>query len=146
MEKKIILQNKKVFYEYYIEDKLECGIQLYGNEIKSIRQHNFNIKNAWCSIQDNELVIRGMHISKWHTANDFDVNEDRERKLLVHRKEIIKLQQVVQQQGYTLMPIEVYMLDNKCKILLGICKGKHIYDKRRCEKEKQIKKDIARFS
>ena len=89
------IDNKKAYHDYFVDDKLECGISLKGNEVKSIRQGKCNIKDAWCRVQNNQLVIRGMHISKWETANMFDIDENRERVLLAHKREIIKLAEFV---------------------------------------------------
>ena len=128
-----------------MNETLECGISLKGNEVKSIRDGKCNIKEAWVSIQNGNLVIRGMHIAKWDTANMFDVDENRERQLLAHKKEISKLSDAISQNGITLIPLKVYFNDKgKCKILVGVCKGKHNYDKRESLKERQTKRDIDR--
>ena len=137
--------NRKLYYDYFVEDRLECGISLRGNEVKSIRDGKCNIKEAWIQIQNGNLVIRGMHISKWNTSNLYDVDEDRERQLLAHKSQIRKLQNKLKDDGYTLKPEKVYFNDNgKCKVLVALCKGKHNYDKRQALKEKQIKRDIER--
>lgn len=138
------VQNKKAYHDYFVEDKLECGISLRGNEVKSIRAGMCNIKEAWVRIQDGQLVIRGMHISRWSTANMFDVDEDRERILLAHKKEIAKLAEKIKLDGVTLIPLKVYFVNGKCKVEIGICKGKHNYDKRETLKNKQVKRDIER--
>ena len=136
--------NRKLYYDYFIEERLECGISLKGNEVKSIKDGMCNIKEAWIQIQDGNLVIRGMHISKWRTANLYDIDEDRERQLLAHKREIRKLQDKIKQDGYTLKPEKVYFVNGRCKILVALCKGKHNYDKRQSLKEKQMKRDIER--
>lgn len=139
------IENKKAYHDYFVDETLECGISLRGNEVKSIREGMCNIKESWVRIQDGQLVIRGMHISRWSTANMFDVDEDRERILLAHKKEILKLAEKVKLDGVTLVPLKVYFSDNsKCKVLIGVCKGKHTYDKREALKNKQTKRDIAR--
>lgn len=125
-------------------DTLECGISLRGNEVKSIIAGKTSIKEAWCSIQNNQLVIRGMHITKWNTANDYDVDETRERVLLAHKSEIRKLLAKKQQDGITLVPTAITYRNGKIKVIVGICKGKNNYDKRHALKEKQTKRDIAR--
>ena len=142
--KSLTIENKKAYYDYYVQEELECGIVLRGNEVKSIRSGMCNLKGAWCQVQNGELVIRGMHITKWDTANLFDIDEDRERTLLVHKKEILKLTQKLNEDGITLIPLKIYFKNGKCKCLLGVCKGKHNYDKRESLKEKQIKRDIER--
>lgn len=139
------IENKKAYHDYFVDEKIECGISLRGNEVKSIRNGMCNIKEAWCQIQDNDLVIRGMHISRWNTSNMFDVDENRERQLLAHKREILKLKQRVQEKGVTLTPLKVYFTSRgKCKVEVGVCRGKHNYDKRQDLKDKQIKRDIER--
>lgn len=138
------IENKKAYHDYFINETLECGISLRGNEVKSIRGGKANIKEAWCRVQNGNLVIRGMHISKWSTSNMFDVDEDRERILLAHKKEIRSLDMKVMKDGITLVPLKVYFKNGKCKVLIGVCKGKKNYDKRECLKEKQVKRDINR--
>lgn len=139
------IDNKKAYHDYFVDEKIECGISLRGNEVKSIRNGMCNIKEAWCQIQDNNLVIRGMHISRWNTSNMFDVDENRERQLLAHKREILKLKQRVQEKGVTLIPLKVYFTSRgKCKVEVGVCRGKHNYDKRQDLKDKQIKRDIER--
>ena len=138
------ITNKKAYHDYFVDDNLECGISLKGNEVKSIREGSCNIKDSWIRIQNGQLVIRGMHISRWHTSNLFDIDEDRERVLLAHKKEIRKLEEQVKLKGITLIPLKVYFKGNKCKVLIGICRGKHNYDKREVLKDKQVKRDIDR--
>ena len=141
-----VIENRKARYDYFVEDTLECGISLRGNEVKSLLDGQCSIKEAWCQIQDGELVIRGMHIHKWDTANAFDVDEDRERVLLAHKQEIRKLESKVLQDGITLVPLKVYFAEDtgRCKVLVGICKGKKNYDKRDSMKSAQVKRDISR--
>ena len=138
------IENKKAYHDYFVDETLECGVALRGNEVKSIQSGKASIKEAWCSVQNGNLVIRGMHITKWSTANDFDVDEDRERQLLAHKREIIKLADKIKLEGVTLIPLKVYFVKNKCKILVGVCRGKHNYDKREAIKDKQVKRDIGR--
>lgn len=145
MKGKVEINNKKAYHDYFVDTTLECGISLRGNEVKSIRDGKCNIKEAWVQVQGRNLVIRGMHISKWGTSNVFDVDENRERQLLAHKGEIAKLADLVSQQGVTLIPLKVYFSDKgKCKVLVGVCRGKHNYDKRATLKEKQVKRDIDR--
>ena len=137
--------NRRAYYDYFVEDKLECGISLTGNEIKSILAGKVNIVGAWITIQNNELVLRGCHIDKWDTANLFDVDEDRERKLLAHKNEIRKLIMRLKLEGITLIPLRIYFAENgKCKVELGVCKGKKNYDKRASIKERDIKRTEMR--
>lgn len=140
----ITIENRSARYEYFIEDTLECGISLRGNEVKSIREGRANIKEAWCSVQNGQLVLRGMFVSKWDTANVFDVDERRERVLLAHKSEIRKLSKQVSEKGMTLVPLKVYFVKGKCKVEVGVCKGKKLYDKRDSLKNRQVSRDISR--
>lgn len=140
-----MINNKKAYHDYFVEDTLECGLVLRGNEIKSIRNDRASIKESWVVVEKGTLIIRNMNISAWGTANRFDVDEVRDKVLLAHKLEIRRLQQLVAQQGYTLIPLKVYINEQqKCKILIGVCKGKHLYDKRQSEKDKQAKRDMER--
>lgn len=138
------IQNKKAYHDYFVDETLECGIALRGNEVKSIRKGKANVKEAWVTVQDGNLVLRGMHISKWETANNFDTDEDRERRLLAHKYEIRKLYDKVQKDGVTLIPLKIYFVKGKCKVLVGVCRGKHNYDKREAIKDRDTKREISR--
>lgn len=138
------IKNRKAYHNYFIEDTLECGIALRGNEVKSIINGKADIGEAWVAIQDNSLVIRNMFIARWETANVFDVEEHREKQLLAHKKEILKLKDQVSQKGMTLIPLKIYFSGSKCKLLIGVARGKHNYDKRNDLKTKQVKRDIDR--
>ena len=140
----VVIENRSAYHEYFIEDTLECGISLRGNEVKSIRAGKANIKEAWCGVQNGQLVLRGMFISKWDTANVFDVDERRERVLLAHKSEIMKLSKQISEKGMTLVPLKVYFVKGKCKVEVGVCKGKKLYDKRESLKERQVSRDISR--
>lgn len=143
MKNSATIENRKARYDYFIEETLECGIELRGNEVKSIRSGKASIKEAWVSVESREMVIKQMHITPWETSNRYDVSEVRERKLLAHKAEIRKLSRAVQRDGYTLVPLKVYFSDNgKCKVLVGLCKGKKNYDKREAQKERDIKRSI----
>lgn len=144
MKNNVEITNKKAYHDYFVDETLECGISLRGNEVKSIRDGKCNIKEAWVRVQNGNLVIRGMHISKWGTANDFDIDETRERQLLAHKSEIRKLDAKVAQTGVTLVPLKVYFSNGKCKVLVGVCRGKHTYDKRESLKERDVKREIRR--
>ena len=136
--------NKKVYHEYFVLETLEVGIELRGNEIKSIRNGMCNINQAWVDIKNNELFIKNMHITKWSTSNLFDVDEKRDKKLLAHKNEIRKLLFTSSEKGIAIVPIKVYFSNHRCKLEIGVCKGKKLYDKRNDLKEKQIKRDIER--
>lgn len=140
----IEIKNKKASFDYFIEEEIECGIVLKGTEIKSIRNGQANIKDCYAIVKDNEVFLLNMYIAKYNDASIFNHDERRTRKLLLHKKEILKLRDKVEISGYTLVPLKLYFKDNKAKILLGVCKGKKNYDKRESIKEKDIKRDIEK--
>lgn len=143
--KNIIIENRQARHEYFVDDTIECGISLVGNEVKSIRAGMANLKTSWVDIQEGELYLKGMHVSAWETTNKFDIDENRDRKLLVHKKEIRQLSEKIKQAGKTLVPLKVYFNDRgKCKVLVGICTGKKLYDKRQTAKEASMKRDALR--
>lgn len=138
---KLVAQNKKASFDYFIDDTLECGIVLTGTEIKSLRDNRVNLRDSWCNIVSGELLINGMHIGRYSQGNIWNHEETRVRKLLAHKKEIKKLELEVKADGYTLVPIKIYFNDRgKAKVLIGLCKGKHNYDKRQSIKEKDIER------
>lgn len=134
--------NRKARHDYFIEEEYECGIVLTGTEIKSIRDGKANIKDSYAIIRKNELFLLNMFISHYKEGNIFNHNETRTRKLLMHKKEILKLNDKITLQGYTLIPLKVYFKSNKAKVLLGLCKGKKNYDKRESIKERDIKRQL----
>ena len=136
------INNKKARYDYFIEEEIECGIVLKGTEIKSIRAGLANIKDCYAIIRDNEVFLLNMHISKYEEGSIFNHDETRTRKLLLHKKEILKLKDKLTLQGYTLIPIKLYFKNNKAKILLGVCKGKKNYDKRETIKKRDTEREI----
>ena len=136
------INNKKARYDYFIEEEIECGIVLKGTEIKSIRSGLANIKDCYAIIRDNEIFLLNMHISKYEEGSIFNHDETRTRKLLLHKKEILKLKDKLTLQGYTLIPIKLYFKNNKAKILLGVCKGKKNYDKRETIKKRDNEREI----
>ena len=138
------INNRKVYHNNYVEDTLICGIVLSGNEIKSLLAGTSNINEAWCCIEHGELIVNNMYIAKYDAANVYDVSERRNRVLLAHKKEIRKLEQIISEPGYTLIPIKVFWEKQYVKIEVGICKGKHAYDKRQSIKERDVKRDIER--
>ena len=142
--KETIIENRKAYHDYFVNDTMECGIELKGNEVKSIREGKANLKGAWCRLEHGEVFILGMNISKWQTSNTFDINEERVKKLLLHRKEIEKLERLVKLEKVQLIPLKVYFVRGKVKVLIGICKGKHNYDKRNVEAKKQATRNIER--
>ncbi len=134
--------NRKAKYDYFIEDEYECGIELLGNEVKSIRQGTCNIKDSYAIIRKNEVYIINMFIKTYDKTGAFIKDETRTRKLLLHKKEILKLRDKIEKEGYTLIPLKIYFNKNKVKVLLGVCKGKKNYDKRESLKEKDIQRRI----
>ena len=143
--KNIIIENRQARHEYFVDDTIECGISLVGNEVKSIRAGMANLKTSWVDIQEGEIYLKGMHVSAWETTNKFDIDENRDRKLLVHKKEIRQLSEKIKQAGKTLVPLKVYFNNRgKCKVLVGICTGTKLYDKRQTAKEASMKRDALR--
>lgn len=141
---KIICQNKRARFDYFIEDTYECGIVLSGTEIKSIRMGKVSINESFCYIKNSEMIIDNMHISKYEQGNIFNHEPDRLRKLLLHKKEILKISNLVNRDGYTLVPLDVHLSNGFAKVTLGIAKGKKLYDKRESIKERDIKRNIEK--
>ena len=140
----IEIKNKKAHFDYFIEEEIECGIVLKGTEIKSIRNGQANLKDCYAIIKNNEVFLLNMFISKYENGSIFNHDERRTRKLLLNKKEILKLRDKVEISGYTLIPIKLYFKKNKAKNLLGVAKGKKNYDKRESIKEKDVKRDIEK--
>ena len=141
---KTIAQNKKARHDYFVEETYEAGIELCGTEVKSLRAGRVNLKDSWCSIVDGEIFVNGMHISPYEQGNIFNRDPMRVRKLLMHKKEILKLYGTVKQTGYSLIPISLYFKDSKVKLQVGLCKGKKLFDKRADMAERSAKRDMER--
>lgn len=141
---KIIAQNKKAWHDYFVDDKYEAGIALFGTEVKSIRAGGVNLKDSYCTIRNGELYVVGMHISPYEKGNIFNRDPLREKKLLMHKKEIIKLGGLVSQKGYTLVPLSLYFSKSNVKVEVGLCRGKKMYDKRDAEAAKETSREIDR--
>ncbi len=141
---KTISTNKKAFHEYFVIESYEAGIELSGTEVKSIRAGGVNLKDAWCSIDDGELIIKQMHISPYDHGNIFNRNPLRPRKLLMHKREIMHLLGTIKQQGLTLIPLSLYFKGSLVKVQVGLCKGKKLYDKRAVAAKKAADRDIER--
>ena len=141
---KTIAQNKKARHDYFIEESYEAGIELFGTEVKSIRQGRVNLKDSWCSIDKGEIFVNGMHISPYEQGNIFNRDPMRVRKLLMHKKEINRLFGVVKQMGYSLIPISLYFKDSRVKMQVGLCRGKKLYDKREDMAKRAAKRDMER--
>lgn len=144
MNTKTIAENRQVRHEYFIVESLEAGIELFGTEVKSIRAGGVNLKDSWISIDNGEAFIRGMHISPYEKGNIFNRDPYRVRRLLLHKKEIMKLFGQVKQGGYTLIPISMYFKDSRVKIQVGLCKGKKLYDKRETSAKRDAERTIDR--
>lgn len=141
---KTIAQNKKARHDYFVEETYEAGIELCGTEVKSLRAGRVNLKDSWCSIVDGEIFVNGMHISPYEQGNIFNRDPMRVRRLLMHKKKILKLYGTVKQTGYSLIPISLYFKDSKVKLQVGLCKGKKLYDKRADMAERSAKRDMER--
>lgn len=140
----IEIKNKKAYFDYFIEDTYEAGIVLTGTEIKSVRKGSSNLKDTYARVKNNEIFLINMFIAPYENGNIFNHEERRERKLLLHKKEIYKIRDKVQKEGYSLVPLKLYLKNGKAKILLGVAKGKKTYDKRQALKEKDIKRDLQK--
>ena len=141
---KPVAQNRKAFHDYFVEEKIECGIALFGTEVKSIRQGKVNLKESWAQVRKGEIWAEGMHISPYEQGNVFNKDPLRPKKLLLHKSEIRKLDSIVMRQGYTLVPLEVYFRNGRVKIQLGLCKGKQLHDKRDSMARKDSEREIQR--
>ena len=142
---KIITENKSARFEYFIEDQFEAGISLDGGEVKSIKAGNISLNDSYCSIYQNSVFIKNMHVAIYENAGAYNIKEaKRERRLLLHRREINKLSQKIKEKGYTLVPLKVYLKGSLIKIELGLCKGKHTYDKKQALQNRDIERAPAR--
>ncbi len=141
---KTIARHKKAYHEYFVIESFEAGIELFGTEVKSLRAGKVNLKDAWCSIDDGELWIKGMHISPYEQGNIFNRDPLRVRRLLMHKKEILRLMGLVKQNGYALIPLSLYFKGSRVKVQIGLCKGKKLYDKRSDMAQKAAQRDIQR--
>lgn len=141
-----IIENRRARHDYEILDTLQCGIVLRGNEIKSLRAGMANFQGAWCGVEDGRLVLHGMYITKYSAANPFDADERRDRILLAHKREIRKLAQKVAQDGVTLVPLKLEWQGQYCKVVVGLCRGRHAYDKRESLKRRDTQREMDRAS
>ena len=141
---KEIAQNRKAFHDYFVLEKYEAGIELAGTEVKSVRAGQVNLKDSYCSIKNGELFLRGMHISPYEKGNIFNRDPVRVRRLLMHKREINRLNSQVMQQGVALIPLSLYFKDSKVKVEIGVCKGKKLYDKREVSAKKDAQRDMDR--
>ena len=141
---KVMARNREAYHEYFVEEEMEAGIELCGTEVKSIRKGTLNLKDAWCGIKDGELLINQMHISPYEQGNIFNRDPRRVRRLLMHKREIMRLFGKVKHDGYALIPLTVYLKGSRVKVKVGLCKGKKLYDKRQSAAERDAKRQIDR--
>lgn len=142
---KTIAENRKAFHDYFVEESMEAGIELCGTEVKSLRKGAVNLKDSWCSVDNGELFIKGMHISPYEQGNIFNRDPMRVRRLLMHRREIMRLYGLLkQQQGLTLIPLSLYFKGSRVKVQLGLCRGKKMYDKREDAARRDMKREAER--
>lgn len=136
--------NRKAFHDYFVLDRYEAGIELSGTEVKSIRAGALNLKDSYCIVKNGEIFVKGMHISPYEKGNIFNRDPDRDRRLLMHKREIMKLGARTAQEGVALVPLSVYFKDSRVKLEIGLCKGKKLYDKRKTDAKRQAERDIER--
>ena len=141
---KIIAPNKKAYHDYFVIEKYEAGIELFGTEIKSLRSGQVNLKDSFCKVYNGELYVVGMHISPYEKGNIFNKDPLRLKKLLMHKKEIIKLNSFVAKDGYSLVPLSLYFKGSRVKVEVGVCKGKKLYDKRESDAKRDAQRTIER--
>ena len=141
---KQIAANRKALHDYFVLDRFEAGIELTGTEVKSIRAGTLNLKDCYARVKNGQLWVHGMHISPYKQGSYFNADPDRDRRLLMHKKEIIRLGSRVQQEGLALVPLSLYFKDSLVKVELGLCKGKKLYDKRNADAEKSARREIDR--
>ncbi len=141
---KPVAQNKKAYHDYFILEKYEAGIELFGTEVKSVRAGKINLKDSWCHVRNGEIFAMGMHISPYEQGNIFNRDPMREKKLLMHKKEIKQLYAKIKQEGLTVIPLTVYFKNGRAKLEIGLCKGKKLYDKREAAAQKEAERKIER--
>ena len=141
---KVMARNREAYHEYFVEEEYEAGIELMGTEVKSIRAGTLNLKDAWCGIKDGEMLLNQMHISPYDHGNRFNPDPRRPRRLLMHKREIMRLLGKVKQDGYSLIPLSVYFKGSRVKINIGLCKGKKLHDNRQAAAERDAKRQIER--
>lgn len=141
---KIVANNKKAYHDYFVLEKLEAGIELFGTEVKSIRQGKINLKDSWCFVKDGEMFVNGMHISPYEQGNIFNRDPLRTKRLLLHKREIRRFYSMVKQDGLAIVPLSVYFSKGRAKVEIGLCKGKKLYDKREVAAKKAAQRDIER--
>lgn len=143
-ELKKVTQNKKAYHDYFVLETYEAGLELFGTEVKSIRDGKINLKDSWCHIKNGEIFANGMHVSPYEKGNIFNRDPMRPKRLLMHKREIKKLSDLTKQQGYAIIPLSVYFVKGRAKLEIGLCKGKKLYDKRDDAAKRDAKRDMDR--
>ncbi len=143
-DRKVIAENRKAGFDYFIEERYECGIALEGTEVKSVKNGNISFPDSFAEIINGEVWVKNFHISEYSFSSVFNHNPDRPKKLLLHREEIKKLTRKVEEKGYTLIPLDFYLKDGLVKMTLGVCKGKKQFDKRAAIKDRDVQREIQR--
>ena len=141
---KTIAENRKAFHDYFVEESFEAGIELCGTEVKALRAGGVNLKDAWCSVVEGELYVNGMHVSPYDHGNIFNRDPLRVRRLLMHKREILRLFGIVKQDGYSLIPLSLYFKGSRVKVQVGLCRGKKLYDKREDAAKRDMKREAQR--
>ena len=141
---KTIARNKKAYHDYFVEESMEAGIELCGTEVKSLRAGQCNLKDAWCAVENGELLVKNLHISPYEHGIQFNRDPMRERRLLLHKREIMRLYGLVKQQGWSLIPLSLYFKGSLVKVQVGLCRGKKLYDKRADLAARAAKRDMER--
>ena len=144
--KKIITENRKARHDYFVVEVYEAGIELYGTEVKSLRRGTVNLKDSYCTVEKGELFATGIHISPYEQGNIFNRDPLRDKRLLMHKREIMKLAGLVTREGYTLVPLSLYFLGSRVKVAVGLCKGKKLYDKRETDARRAADRTIERVT
>ncbi len=145
VETKTIAENRKAFHEYFVEESVEAGIELCGTEVKALRAGGANLRDAWCAVENGELILKGLHISPYEQGNIFNRDPRRERRLLMHKREIMRWYGMLrQQQGLTLIPLSLYFKGSRVKVQVGLCRGKKLYDKREDAARRDMKREAER--
>ena len=143
-QNKTIAENRKAFHDYFVEESFEAGIELCGTEVKALRAGGVNLKDAWCSVVGGEMFVNGMHISPYDKGNIFNRDPLRVRRLLMHKREIMRLFGIVKQDGYSLIPLSLYFKGSRVKVQVGLCRGKKLYDKREDAAKRDMKREAQR--
>ena len=143
--RKVIAQNKKAWHDYFVDERYEAGIELFGTEVKSLRRGNVNLKDSYCSFKNGEIFVLGMHISPYEEGNIFNREPLREKKLLMHKREILKLQGLAAQKGFSLIPLSLYFSGSHVKVEIGLCRGKKLYDTRDAAADRDTDRTMERL-